>query len=218
MTTMTNSEYFTYQFYTWEQRGRGWMLCDDPVYLEPPFIPFFRHLPSLPQLDESKRPTMVSKLLDYVKGTKPVQIENDTVLDYEEVEPYLYDTPDSLKALQVKIPKDRKITPEIMKAFLLMLSYSETNISFEIIGNDKEIIIQFVSTDEIIKTIHTQTLAYFPNFHTILSDSFIDNIIQTGIQTACIDFGLKEEFIRPLSICKNFSIDPLTGFFGILDS
>ena len=52
--------------------------------------------------------------MDYVKGTKPVQIENDTVLDYEEVEPFIYDTPDSLKALQVKIPKDRKITPEII--------------------------------------------------------------------------------------------------------
>ncbi len=215
---MTNAEYFTYQFYTWEQRGRGWILCDNPVYLEPPFIPFVRHLPSFTQQDDSKRPTVVSKFLDYVKGTKPVQIENDFTLDYEEVEPFIYDSPDSLKALQIKIPKERKITPEIMKAFLLMLSYSETNISFEIIGNDKEIVIQFVGTDEVIETIQTQTLAYFPNFHTILTDHFIENIIVAGKQTAAIDFGLQQEFVRPLAINKNYAIDPLTGFIGILDS
>lgn len=37
------SEYLTFQFYAWEKRGRGWNLFDQPVELEPEFVPFFGH-------------------------------------------------------------------------------------------------------------------------------------------------------------------------------
>ncbi len=37
------SEQLTTRFYEWEQRGRGWHVCDFPAELEPEFYPFFGH-------------------------------------------------------------------------------------------------------------------------------------------------------------------------------
>ena len=61
---MTDSEYFTLQFYTWEYRGRGLHQEEYPVQLEPPFIPFIRHLPQRPQIDEGKRHTLISRFIE----------------------------------------------------------------------------------------------------------------------------------------------------------
>jgi Type IV secretion-system coupling protein DNA-binding domain len=217
MMPVSNAEYYTYQFYTWEYRGRGWFVAEDAIHLEPPFIPFFRHGFKPAFIDDGKRHTIVSKLIETIKGKKEVPIIEEDALDYEELEPFIYDEETNLKAVQVKLPKERKITPEKMKALIIMLSQSNAAISFEIIGNTKEIVIQFVCCDTDIHTIETYVKAYFPECTTILSDEYLENIIIENRQVAVIDFGLQQEFTRPIQIPKNFNIDPLTGVFGVLE-
>ncbi len=212
---MTEAEYYTYQFYTWEYRGRGWFVAEDSIHLEPPFVPFFRHGPKVEYIDDGKRHTLVSRLIENIKGKKkPPQFEEE-ILDYEELEPFVYKEEPNLKALQVKLPKERKITPEKMKALITMLSQSDTPISFEIIGNAKEIIIQFVSND--VYTIETYIKAYFPECTVLYSNDYIENILIPNAQTTVIDFGLQQEFVRSIQIPKNFNIDPLTGIFAVLE-
>ncbi len=214
---MTAAEYFTYQYYTWEYRGRGWYVSELPVYLEPPFIPFFRHGHQPEYIDDGKRHTWVSRFLENFKTKQLIPSYEVNVLDYQELQPFIYDEEPSLKALQVKLPKERKITPEKMKALIIMLSSCNTPISFEIIGTGTEIILQFVCDEAHIATIETYIISYFPDCSIICSDNYIENILQEEGHIALIDFGLKEEFVRPLHTPKNFAIDPLTGVFGVLE-
>ena len=213
---MTPAEFYTNQFYTWEFRGRGWFVSDESVHLEPPFIPYFRH--GLPEqyIDDGKRHTFMSKFVESFKGKKEI-VQTQTLLDYETIEPYVYESDATLQALQIKLPKDRKLPPERMKALLIMLSYTASIISFEIIGTEKEIIVQFVCDEEYIDILETHVSAYFPQYAVIRTNTYVEDIIQAELSAAVIDFGLKHEFVRPLNTAKNFSIDPLLALLGVLE-
>ncbi len=213
---MTLSEFYTAQFYTWEYRGRGWLYYDYPVHLEPPFIPFFRHGFASHQLDDGKRHTVVSKALEYFNAKKePILIEQPA-LDYETVDPFLYEG-NGILGIQVKLSKERKITPEKMKACLVMLSSIDTILSFEIIGTEKEIIVQFVCEEVVSDIVTTYIQAYFPSCSVVLSMTFVDNIIQDDSAIIVVDFGLKHECVRSLNTGKNYGLDPLLGMLAILE-
>jgi hypothetical protein len=214
---MTASEYYTTQFYTWEYRGRGYYIADTPIQLEPPFIPFFRHGYHTEQIDEGKKHTWISSLVESIKGKKKIIINEQEPLDYQTIEPFKDEELNDNIALQIKIPKDRKVSTQNMKALLTMLSYKGGNIAFEIIGTDKEIIIQFVSAIGTIPIIGTYLKAYFPNFAIIQNDSYLDNLIQEDLAIAVVDYGLKNEFIWPIQIAKSFSFDPLMSVLAVLE-
>jgi Type IV secretion-system coupling protein DNA-binding domain len=214
---MTPSEFYTTQFYTWEYRGRGWFVADEPIHLEAPFIPYYRHgYPKTP-IDDGKRHTIVSKLLESLHGEKEPVFQEQQVLDYETIEPFCYTEVVDLKALQVKLPKERKVTPEKMKALLVMISYIDAPISFEIIGTATEIIIQFVCTLAYSDTIETYINAFFPSCSIIESDSYVKQILREGLSAAVVDFGLKHEFVRSIYTAKTFSLDPLIGVMSVLE-
>lgn len=215
---MTNAEYFTCQFYTWEYRGRGWHLEDAAVLLEPPFIPFIRHRPQPLYIDDGKRHTWVSKTIEYLQGKEPPVQEEVFELDYENIEQFPFEDDSGLAALQIKVPKERNIAPERMKALIVMLSSATSPISFEVIGNTKEIVLQFVCRHYLTHSIETNVKAYFPECTVIHNDAFLENIILPDKPIYVTDFGLREEFIRPLPTSKNFNIDPLTGLFGALEA
>jgi len=218
---MTPAEFYTAQFYSWECRGRGWFISDTPVQLEPPFIPFFRHgYPGTEEyIDDGKRHTFISKLIEILKGKDKKNVSNtQQVLDYETVEPYVYEAEITLKATQVKLPKDRRVSPDKMKALLIMLSYIPTPISFEIIATEKEIIVQFVCDENHADTLETYIKAYFPHCSCIRTDKYLDGILRPDLPTGVIDFGLEQEFVRPIQTAKNFSLDPLLSLFAIFDS
>jgi len=214
---MTPAEFYTTQFYSWECRGRGWYVSEYPVHLEPPFIPYFRHGFPKEHIDDGKRHTLVSRFIENLNGKKKPIMQDQNLLDYETVDPYEYAEAINIQALQVKLSKDRKITPDKMKALLLMLSYCNTPISFEIIGTESEIIIQFVCDDRNSDTLETYITAYFPQCAIIRTNTFLENILQRDLTTAVVDFGLKHEFVRPINTAKGYSLDPLIGALGVLE-
>lgn len=215
---MTPAEFYTTQFYSWECRGRGWYVSDHPVQLEPPFIPYFRHGFPVEQIDDGKKHTLVSKFIEsFNEKKKPILIQDQNLLDYESVEPFEYTNEIDLGAIQVKLPKERRITPEKMKAMLVMLSYINSPISFEIIGTETEIIIQFVCDTKCTDILETHINAFFPQCVVVENDTFLDNIFWQDLSTAVVDFGLKHEFVKPINTAKNFSLDPLSGIIGVLD-
>lgn len=216
---MTLSEYYTTQFYTWEFRGRGWFVAEQPVQLEPPFIPYFRHgYPGDTEvIDDGKRHTWVSKFIEGFKEKKQTIAPDQKLLDYETLESFESAVAINLEAIQVKLPKDRKIAPEKMKAMLIMLSYTKTPISFEIIGTATEIILQFVCDESITDTLETFLNAYFPQCDLIQADKYVENLLHQELSTAVVDFGLKQEFVRPINTGKSFGMDPLIGVFAVLE-
>lgn len=213
---VTNAEYYTCQFYSWEYRGRGWHLSGYPVQLEPPFIPFHREPPRATFMDDGKRHTPVSWILEKIKGKQQTPVVQDEPLDYATIEPFESEEA-VLKAIQVNLPKEKKITPENMKALLVMLSQTEAPLSFELLGTAKEIIVQFTAAAEDVHNVETYIKAYFPECTLLYSDEYISNILKPGLQTSLIDFGLQQEFVRPIQTVKKFDIDPLTGLIGILE-
>lgn len=213
---MTPGEFYTAQFYAWEYRGRGWHVSEEPVQLEPPYIPFFRHGYAKAQIDDGKRHTPISKLIENLKGGKKEILIESTALDYEMLEQFPYETDGDLAAIQIKLPKERKVSVEKMKALLLMLSGTNRPLSFEIIGTETAICIQFVCSEWETDTITTYIQAYFPECVIRKSDAHLD-IFQPQLSTFVVDFGLRHEFVRPIQTAKNFSLDPLTGLFGILE-
>ena len=55
-------EQLTEQFYKWEARGRGWQVFEEPVYPEPPFVPFtFRAMKETPAVDDGRETTFLSR-------------------------------------------------------------------------------------------------------------------------------------------------------------
>src|ERR1035438_963518 len=83
-------EQLSEQFHRWEQRGRGWQVFADPVSPEPPFRPFEGHYqPAAPAIDDGRRPTFLSSLVQKLSGklsteAPPVPVEPEVE---EEPEP-----------------------------------------------------------------------------------------------------------------------------------
>lgn len=214
---MIQSQYFTNQFYTWEYRGRGWHLSDEPVDIEPPFIPFFRHGYPKGHIDDGKRHTVVSKAIEYIRGTKPQAVIQEQVLDYESVEPFPADPDRMLAALQIKLPKDAKVGLDKMRVLLTMLAAERTQLSFEIIGTFTEIIIQLVCDEIDMPFVETYSSIYLPSCVILRNDAYLPKILQEGLYTMIIDFGLQHEFFRPIQKGISTIADPITTILGCLD-
>src|ERR1019366_8848219 len=81
-------EQLTEQFHRWEQRGRGWQVFDVPVYPEPPFRPFEGHYqPPTPVIDDGRRPTFLSSLVQKLSGKLSTEAAVPPVLPEPEEEP-----------------------------------------------------------------------------------------------------------------------------------
>ena len=208
--------FYTAQYYSWEHRGRGWFLADSPIYLEPPFIPFYRHGYKNVPIDDGRRHTVVSGFLSAFESKRSPSQQND-VLDYETIEPFLFKEERILKALQIKCAKGKTIKLESMRTLLIMLSYIDTPLSFEIIGTAKEIVVQIVCDESASLTVEAYIKAYFPDIIIIRSDAYIEGIISPDGKGRIVDFGLKDEFIRPIAMAKSSALDPLSGIIGILE-
>jgi len=208
----------TTQFYEWEKRGRGWHVYEDSVDIEPPFVPFFFHYTPTKQtiIDDGKRPTLLSKFADLFKDT-PRQSQVEEVEEFP-IEPFVFQNSEELRAVSISLPKGQKIKVDETEQLLLMLSSSTAPISFEIIASNTSIRIQFVCRESDYSTLQSQVKAYFPE--SILHDKSdtLGDIIKNQYITCLSDFGLQEEFMRPISMAQGFDLDPLTGLFGILEN
>src|ERR1035438_2159852 len=69
---LTQVERLIAQFYEWERRGRGWQVWERPGERAPPFRPFLFHyaVPG-PAVDDARKPTILSSLVDGIFGKRP---------------------------------------------------------------------------------------------------------------------------------------------------
>jgi len=212
------SDALTNQFYAWESRCRGWNAFPYPVDLEPPFTPFYYHeVPNTlnRKIDDGKHHTLVSWALSGFQSASPKRINEKAMPDQTSLIPNPDLQASKLVSFMVSLPKNHKVRVEEMEQLLIMLSQSQNHISFEVIGTNTNITIQFVCRESDAEHVHSMVKAYFPESITV--GSYLDKINPDDLDGFVIDFGLKEEFMRPLATPKSFDLDPLIGFFGILD-
>ena len=205
----------TEQFYNWERRGRGWHKAENACDLEPPFAPFFEHfLPEGPIIDDGKRPSLFQSLF----GTPPSATIQPTKQEEEpSAFPYTDDTP--LTVFSIAIPRNGRAHAEHMEQLLVMLSYRNRPMSFELIGTGEVITVQLVCRDVDSNYIQTQVKAYFPDFGIQETcDDYIEDWLRADTCVYTIDFGLAEECMRPMAQLSGDKecLIPLFGIFNNL--
>lgn len=206
----------TSAFYSWEERGRGWQVWPYPVELEPPFRPFAFHSTQLePVTDDARKPTALSSWFEGLFGSKSPATEPDADVDEplaERAQPF------SVSEIQVALPPDVKVTADLAEHLLLSLSSCREPVSFEIVGTSEAIVVQFAASERDAPQVRGQLRAHFPD--AIVSDSrdYLVNAcgsVDNG-ETFVADFGLSQEFMRPIKVFSRFDADPLVGIVGAL--
>lgn len=208
-------EQLSEQFYNWELRGRGWQIYSEPVYPEPPFVPFTGHYPqSAVSIDDGHRPTALSSFVQRISralaSNTPARIEETQ----EEPEPELL-LRDSLVEFQTALPADLDTPKEALEQFLLNLSRCQEPIAFELLGTHKLVTAQFAAHPNDAGHLHRQLGAYFPD---ALFQRKADTLMtawnaSAGEYAFAAEFGLEHEFMLPLSIGK---FDAFVGIVGAL--
>lgn len=204
----------TQQFYAWERRGRGWHKADFAVDLEPPFAPFFGHfLPESPIIDDGRRPSFFQSLF----GISPVPDDPLPADEEEEIRAYPYTDDSPLTIFSIAIPKNSATHAEQMEQLLVMLLYRNSPISFELVATTEAIKFQLVCRDADAQYVETQLRAFFPEYGIQETfDDAIEELLRAELCLYTVDFGLSEEFMRPIAQLTGGK-ECLIPLFGILD-
>jgi Type IV secretion-system coupling protein DNA-binding domain len=201
------------QFYRWELRGRGWQVYGEPVFPEPPFVPFQGHFqPDTPVIDDGRRPTFLSSL--FRKVTAPPQPPPIICEPEDEPEP----TPlvrDSLVEFQASLPEKLDASSEAFQQFLLNLSLCREPIAFELLGTPGKVTAQFAAGSSDAPLLRRQLQAFFSEAVFVPREGALDQAWETstGAEALAVEFGLGREFMLPLASGR---IDPFIGIVGAL--
>jgi hypothetical protein len=209
----TVHEQLSEQFYRWEQRGRGWQVFGEPVYPEPPFVPFDGHcLPNVPVADDGRKPTMLSSL--FRKLSAPPEAPPVIPEPEEEPEPIPL-VRDGLVELQTSLPADLDISKEALGQFLRNLALCREPVGFELLGSAGRVSVQFVAEQNDAPQVRRQLQAYFPEATFQTKEGALEQAWGTceGHETLVAEFGLEHEFMLPLASGK---LDPFIGMVGAL--
>ncbi|MFH1068710.1 MAG: type IV secretion system DNA-binding domain-containing protein [Candidatus Glassbacteria bacterium] len=220
---LTLVEQLTLSFYNWEKRGRGWQVWEYPVELEPAFEPFYFHLPPASvAVDDGRHPTFLSEVWEGIKGIFENQRDSNEEESVGEgkgfqLPPAPFENTESLHEITLSLPLKQKFDIEIAENFLLNLSYSYCPFSFEIIGSKDSVFVQFSCRDPDLYRLKQQLKAYFPDAVLYDESNVLSSRWNKEIPSFIVDFGLSQEFMRPLRTFRKLEPDPLTGIFGVLD-
>ncbi len=220
----TQEERLTLQFYDWEQPCRGWQVFPYPVQLEPPFRPFlFHYAPTPLPVDDGRRPTFLSSVVERILGRSSSAAQNYHWLNAvppEEPEPEIFEDATPLTEIHIALPPSVKITPQIAEQFLLGLRFCLAPVGFEMIGLADSITLQVACRENDSYQLQQQLRAYCPEAALRESPDFLKEEWQENKAGAAVivDFGLSHEFMRPLHAFSSFEVDPLIGITGALSN
>ena len=208
-------ELLTRQFYEWEIRGRGWRVWPRPVMLEPPFRPFFGHFleGTSPIVDDGRKQTRLSSIFERLKPPP-----NNALTLPVAVEPPLefFDDGGPLAEIQIALPPETKVTRDTAAQFLLTLGHTSRPASFEIVGTSESIVVQLTCAKRDERQVCEQLQAYFPEAIVTAREGFLASLWEGAGKQAVVDFGLSNEFMRPLRSYERFEPDPLSGVMGAM--
>ena len=221
MPPLSAIESLTDQFYAWERRGRGWLLWEEPVELEPPFRPFFipQLTPPPDSFDDGRKPTFLSKLTDHMLGgtTKPGEegVEYDPP---DEPEPELLYGHSEISELLAAVPPDLDIARESAEQLLLAIPKAAGPIGFELIGGGESVRLLLACGRPDEPSIGQTLKAYFPDVLVSRQPNTLTEAWVSAEQGSAVvaDIGLAHEFMVPLRLIRRFDVDPLASIVATL--
>lgn len=214
---LTISEQATLNFYNWEYRHRGYYHFDTPIDIEVPYVPFHHTFTSnKPIIDDGRVPSLYKSITNFL--APPKQVEEPTE-EIEEVKPRLlkFGKQPNLIGLFITFAKGTEILPSRNTEFLNMLTFTEHLLSFEIFGTSEDIRIQIVCSEIDKGRVESHLSGYFPSA-IIKKTDVLDFDFSSDRDVAIADFGLSDEYMRPITISDSFRIDPLTSLIATMES
>ncbi len=198
-------------------RGRGWRMFYEPVYPEPPFVPFRHHqLPETPAVDDGRRSTFLSSFIQKLSQKLSTEPPAPPVIPVTEEEPE--PTPlvrGTLVELQTSLPAKLDIAPELFSQFLQNLSLCLEPVTFELFGMEEKVTAQFVAGEDDTSVVRRQLQAHFPDVAFRQISQALSTAWHTcaGDEMLAVEFGLEREFMFSLQSGK---MDPFIGIIGAL--
>src|SRR5207247_1708293 len=175
----------------------------------------FHRIPPAPVLDDARKPTFFSALVDKILG-KPTESlagsdHSASEEDFREPDPVPFDDDSELVELQVALPPALKTTKDATAQFLLGLTYASYPLSFEIIGLPESVTVQLACRAADSAELRQQLQAHFPESVLTERTGFLTDLWDASAsgETLVVDFGLSREFMLPLRTFKGFEVDPL---------
>jgi energy-coupling factor transporter ATP-binding protein EcfA2 len=211
----------------WETRGRGWRLFDFPVELEPPFLPLYYlvNAPEPPVFDDGRKPFLGGLFGGGESREKEAALAlyRQAAGEYQSfiagaAEPAFcrYYTEDFLE-FQIVLPKDLKLSKPVAENLLMSFSHLSHPVGFEIIGSEREIVIQLAVTEKDAFQVRQQLKAHLSNcFIRETADYLADLWINSDPYGLIVDFGLSNDFFYPLKTNSPFEADYLVTAIGAL--
>src|ERR1019366_9087338 len=196
----------TEKFRQWELRGRGWQLFSEPVYPEPPFVPFHGHyLSDTPVVDDGRRPTFLSSFVQRLSrklstepAPEPVEPEPE---EEPEPEPLVRD---GLVELETSLPAKLDIGKEAFDQFFRSLALCREPVAFELLGTAGRVSVQFATGEDDASQVRRQLQAYFPEAVFRPRESALEQFWNDceGDDALVVEFGLAREFMFTLASGK----------------
>lgn len=212
MSAISTASVLTRQFYEWEQRGRGWYCVDETVALEPRFVPFFGHYVPGDIIDDGKRPSFWQSLFGDIQSQPSAQ----QTYSYDIAFPWADQSPLTIYA--VSLPRNSKFPATHFEQLFAMLSYRKCPISFEVVATGTRIAFQWTCREADEDFLYSQLKAFFPDVSIRETyEDAIEALLRLEAVLYTVDFGLQEEFLRPLAVHTSSDHDPYTAFFGMCD-
>jgi hypothetical protein len=212
---LSKSQALIEQFYDWELRGRGVLVANTPVDLEPPFHPFFGHHVPEPYIDDGKRSTILGDVINLFKGKPKVP----TIYTYEPPEYLVYPFEDDteLVAYSIVFSKHHKPRIESIEQLYVLCSFCTFPLSLEIVASGNEIRTYLICRISDKGFLFSQLKVFFPEASVQENYEILEGIIDNDLPLHTVDYGLKEEFMRPLNMVQNIDHDPYQSLFGIFE-
>lgn len=206
----------TTTFYQWEVLGRGWILGEGPVSLEPPFTPFFSHQQTRQVIvDDTKQHTLLSTISSWFNPQQKSEVpEAVPEVSYQ---PFSDDAYPVHVAVAISIPKGFKGSVVHTEQLLTMLGYCTEPLSFEVEASIEKISFRFVCREDYVPYLKGQLKTYFPELGMKESPVKYESIPEENKAVAVMDYGLTEEFTRPLGTYGGRPLDPYTSLFSIAE-
>ena len=210
--SISQSRALTRQFYEWELRGRGWHKSDYAVDLEPPFVPFFGHFIERAEIiDDGRVPHWLDRMFGARKPSPPPKREEEPIAAF----PYTDDSPLSLYT--VVLPRQFRPSGERMEQLVVMLSYRASPLSFELVGSREAITLQFACRERDADFLYTQLTAFLPECTVMEAETdCLLEALEADQSLYAVDFGLREEFMRPIAQYRGGDTDPYTALLGAM--
>lgn len=222
---VSRSAALTEAFYIWERRGRGWDVYPEPVDLEPPFRPFVFHGVPREQAgrvrDDARKHTVLSSIAEAVKSAVVPSSGDGNAPAGElpwdgEPEPQPFNDTAPVSAMQLVLPEQLSVTPALAESLLLSFPRIPRPIAFEVVGSVDRVAVQLAARAPDVPDVRRQVRAHLPEAHIEdPEDRLADQWRRPG-ESVVIDFGLSQEFMRPLRTPTSFDTDPLSGVIGAL--